>query len=366
MIGRRLVRGIAHASWLARDFFSLIRGVSRECFAGVIDFSYQHYALGDILTSQVNIACGAIEQGCAGVDLYLIINPSAPGTSVQGFITPENYRTYLDNVFPALLCLPMTRSIRLIRDPLTAGLSVLSMVASHVPMWPSLWDHLGRRMIYPMGHEIINRFHARHGYVPALSAPRGYARWARDFIRQHYRDRFLVCINTRQSRLTHVPAVTYRDAPLPEWYDFFRTVERRYAHAHFFVLGGFSEWEHTLLEFRNVTIPRTMGLTLAHELALLHASDLFLGNSSGFATMATFTRIPYVITHIEQYFAGYAGIGLNAQRYPFASQDQYLVWQREDAPLLLAYFELIYSRCRERNAPELPLTAADGTTALEP
>ncbi len=92
---------------MARDLVSLSRGVSRERFAGVIDFSYQHYALGDILTSQVNIACGAIEQGCAGVDLYFLINPSAPSASVQGFITPENYRTYLDNVFPALLCFLM-------------------------------------------------------------------------------------------------------------------------------------------------------------------------------------------------------------------------------------------------------------------
>lgn len=350
MIGRRFAKRIVHALWLMRDFVSLIRGVSRDRFAGIIDFSYQHYALGDILTTQVNLACLATEHGCTGIDLYAVISPWAPAAPTQGFITPENYVTYLDNLFPALLCSPMLRSVRLIRDPLTTGLALLPLILGRAPMWPSPSDHLRRRMVYPLAHEIINRFHARHGYVPTLAAPRGYERWAREFIRRRYPGRFLVCINPRQSRLTNMPAVTYRDAPLQEWYAFFDAVEQRHPDVHFFMLGGFSEWEHTLFSHGNVTIPRTLGLTLAHELALLHASHLFMGTSSGFATMATFTRIPYVITHIEHVFAAYVGVAVNAERYPFAGEDQYLVWRQEDAGLLLDYFERIYRPRRERPA----------------
>jgi hypothetical protein len=329
------------------DFASLIRGASREQFAGIIDFSYQHYALGDLLTSQVNLACLAIEHGCRGLDLYVIVDPAAPAAPQQTFITPENYLTHLDNVFPALLVSPMLRSIRLIRDPLTAGLSLLTLVASRVPTWPPLSAHLRRRMTYPLGHGIINRFHGRHGYVPKLEAPRGYAGWARRFIAQHYAGRFLVCINPRQSRLTPTPAVTQRDAPLEEWYDFLRTVGRRYPDVHFFMLGGFLEWEHTLLKVDNVSIPRTMGLTLAHELALLTASNLFMGTSSGFATMATFSGVPYVITSIEPFFARSAGVEPNAMRYPFAGVHQHLVWQREDARLLLHHFQRVYHASTE-------------------
>jgi len=324
------------------DLASLIRGASRGQFVGVIDFSYQHYALGDLLTSQVNLACLAVEHGCRGLDLYVIVDPAAPAARAQPFITPDNYLTHLDNVFPALLVSPLLRSIRLIRDPLTAGLSLLSLIASRVPMWPPVFDHLRRRMTYPLDHRIINRFHRAHGYVPTLGAPRGYAGWARRFIQQHYAGRFLVCINPRQSRLTHTPAVTHRDAPLAEWYEFLRVVGRRYPDVHFFMLGGFAEWEHTLLTLDNVSIPRTMGLTLAHELALLVASSLFMGTSSGFATMATFSGVPYVITYIEPLFAKYAGVEPNAARYPFAGANQYLVWRREDARLLLRYFQRIY------------------------
>jgi hypothetical protein len=333
------VRRVAHA---IADFTSLVRGASRDHFAGIIDFSYQHYALGDLLTSQVNLACLAVEHDCRGLDLYIIIDPRAPAARAQSFITPENYLTHLDNVFPALLVSPMLRSIRLIRDPLTAGLSLVSLIASRVPMWPPMFDHLRRRMTYPLDHGIINRFHRRHGYVPKLEAPRGYAGWAQRFIQQHYAGRFLVCINPRQSRLTPTPAVTERDAPLEEWYEFLRAVGCRYPDVHFFMLGGFAEWEPQLLRMDNISIPRAMGLTLAHELALLTASNLFMGTSSGFATMATFCGVPYVITSIEPFFARYAGVEPNALRYPFADVHQCLVWQREDARLLLHQFQNVY------------------------
>lgn len=346
MITRRGVKGISLVFRLTRDFLSLIRRADRRHFAGVIDFSYQHYALGDVLTSQMNMACLAVERGCSGIDLYVIVYPWAPSAPSQSFVTPANYPVHLDNLFPAFLCSPMLRSIRVIRDPLAAGLQTLSLLASRVPVWPSPWDHLRRRMTYPIAHDIINRFHARHGYVPTLSAPRGYARWAREFIGRHYPDRFLVCVNPRQSRLTSVAATTYRDASLAEWYEFFRVVERRYPEAHFFMLGGYGEWEHKLLAHENVTIPRTLGLTLAHELALLEGAHLFMGTSSGFATMATFTRVPYVITNVEHVFAPHAGISVGSERYPFATEHQHLVWAPENARLLLEQFERIYSALR--------------------
>jgi hypothetical protein len=193
-----------------------------------------------------------------------------------------------------------------------------------------------------MGHEIINRFHARKGYVPRLTAPRGYGRWARKFLEQHWPDRFVVCINPRQSRLSSIPASTYRDSSLDEWHAFMDAVAERYPDAHFLMLGGFLEWDSALARRPNVSIPRVMGLTLAHELALLCSADLFMGTSSGFTTMVTFTDVPYVITHIEHHFASFAGVEVNAPHYRFGSEHQHLVWQPENAELLMRYFETVY------------------------
>lgn len=319
-----------------RQYLTEIRSGGRERFAGLIDFSYQHYALGDALTTQVNIACLAREAGCTSIDLYLMADPVYPASPTQGFINSGNYSVHLDNLFPAFLCLPELASVRLIPDSMAAGLILSSLVASRTPRWPSFRAHLRRRMTYPMGQEIINRFHAREGYLPRLGAPKGYGRWAREFLQRQWPDRFVVCINPRQSRLSSVPATTYRDSPLHEWHAFIDAVADRYPDVHFFMLGGFVEWDSTLAHQPNVSIPRVMGL------ALLCSSDLFMGTSSGFATMATFTDVPYVITNIEHVFAVYAGVEVNAPRYPFASEHQHLVWQPEDAGLLMSHFESVY------------------------
>lgn len=325
-----------------RQFIAEIRSADRRRFAAVIDFSYQHYALGDALTTQVNVACMAREAGCDAIDLYLVADPVFPAAPAQGFINVENYVVHLDNLLPSFLCLPGLGSLRVVRDSMGAGLIWTTIVASRVPRWPSLGDHLRRRMRYPMGHEIINRFHAREGYIPKLDAPFGYGRWARDFLNQHWPGRYVVCINPRQSRLSSVPATTYRDSPLVEWHAFIDDVAARYPEVQFLMLGGFLEWDSALLRRPNVAIPRVMGLTLAHELALLKHSHLFMGTSSGFATMATFTDVPYVITNIEHYFASWAGVEPLAPHYPFGSPSQHLVWKKEDAELLLDYFERVY------------------------
>lgn len=88
-----------------RDFASQLRGADRKRFAGIVDFSYQHYALGDTLTTQVNLACLAIEHGCTGIDLYVVIDPAAPAAPAQGFITPENYSSPPGQPVPGALVL---------------------------------------------------------------------------------------------------------------------------------------------------------------------------------------------------------------------------------------------------------------------
>lgn len=331
-----------------RQFVAEVRYAGRGRFAGVIDFSYQHYALGDALTTQVNLACLAHEAGCPGIDIYLVADPDRPAAPTQPFINRDNYATTLENLLPAFLCLPQTKSLQIVRDPYGAGLLWTALVASRTPRWPALRTHLRRRMSYPLGHEIINAFHAREGYIPKLAAPRGYGAWARDFVEQHWPGRFLVCINPRQSRLSSLPSTTYRDSPLSEWHAFVETVGAAYPDAHFLMLGGFSEWDATLARRPNVSIPRLMGLTLAHELALLTESNLFMGTSSGFATMATFTDVPYLITNVEHLFAWWAGVEVEAPRYPFALPHQHLTWQQEDGATLMSLFESVYGALARR------------------
>jgi hypothetical protein len=310
---------------------------------GVFDFSYQHYALGDLLTNQINLAVIAIERGLRHVDLMVIVNPERPSARQQTFVTRSNYIAHLDNIVPVFACNPLLRSFRLVRDLQTFNFLIALHHRNRLPMWPDLKTHLKMRQDFPIDHRRINAFHARYGYIPKLSAPHGYEAWARHFHATELGGRPFVVINPRQSSLTEAPAVTYRDAPLSAWHDFIDAVATSWPQALFVMVGGFQEWEHRLLYRHNVFIPRAWGLRLAHELALLKIADVFMGTSSGFATFATFTDVAYAIVNVEHSFARPAGVRLNDRHFPFAKENQILTWRQETTEELLALFEQVYS-----------------------
>lgn len=313
-----------------------------KALLGVIDFSYQHYALGDLLTTQIDLATVAIERGLEHIDAVAFVNPGLPSARIQGFVTPENYITYFDNAAPVIACNRMLRSLRLIRDPEMFNHIVLSHHRDGGSMWPSFDTHLKMRQSYPIGHARLNAFHAQHGYLPRLCAPRGYESWASGFHQHELRGRPLVIINPRQSSLTHNPASLHRDAQLGHWHAFIDSVAARRPEVLFVAVGGYQEWEHRLLHRANVFIPRAFGLSLPHELALMTTASLFMGSSSGFATFATFTDIPYAIVNFEHRFAAHGGMTPGDRHYPFARANQIITWDRETTEELLALFEELF------------------------
>jgi hypothetical protein len=337
-----------------------------DAFLGIFDFSYQHYALGDLLTNQVNLAIMAIEQGHCQVDIIVTANPERPSARQQKFVTRANYIAHLDNIMPVFACNPLLRSLQLVRDVQTFNFLIALHHRNRMPMWPDLKTHLKMRQDFPIGHRRINAFHARHGHIPELSAPRGYEGWARHFHLTELGGRPLVIINPRQSSLTENPAVTDRDAPLSKWHAFIDAVAEKHPEALFVVVGGFQEWEHRLLYRRNVFIPRACGLRLAHELALLKIANLFMGTSSGFATFATFTDVAYAIANVEHNFAPPAEVRLDDRHYPFAKANQILTWRQETTEELLSLFNELYSDVRADRATELRTAAISDRQAAAP
>src|SRR5260370_32600654 len=91
------------------------RPANSAALLGVFDFSYQHYALGDLLTNQINLAVIAIERGLRHVDLVVMVNPDRPSARQQTFVTRSNYIAHLDNVVPVFTCNPLLRSVQLVR-----------------------------------------------------------------------------------------------------------------------------------------------------------------------------------------------------------------------------------------------------------
>lgn len=309
----------------------------------IYDFSYAPYALGDTLTWTMNLNVGAVESGADAVDEYLVIDPARPSCRLQPFIHMYNYVSIIDGLFPAFLCSPWLRSLKVIRDAGTFHLFLLRQALRRRPMWPSFLSHLNRKFDYYL-HRRIDAFYARHGYLPWLAAPRGYGAWADAFRRAHCRDRFVVAVHVRQSALSLTPVNLYRDGPLEEWLGFMSQAAERHPDVLFLILGGYAEWNRRLLRLPNVVIPRALGLGLGHELALVHRADLFMGSGSGFAVMATFSNIPYVITKIERLHAEYADVSVGDRHYRFGNENQVLYWETPTREFLLDSLEEIHAR----------------------
>jgi hypothetical protein len=312
---------------------------------GIYDFSYGPYALGDALTWTMNLNVLAAAKGCDAIDQYLVINPMKPGSRYQPFVHQHNYISIIDNLFPAFLCSPMLRSMKVIRHHPEFNLFLLREVVRRRPMWPSFFSHIRRRLDF-ISHRQINAYFREHRRLPWLAAPRGYKAWADGFRRTHCNGRFVVAVNIRQGALSLTPANLYRDSPLPEWHAFIRRTAVRYPEALFLILGGYTEWDREMYRLPNVLIPRAMGLGLGHELALLHGADLFMGSSSGFAAMATFSNKPYLITNIQHLFSFYIDVPVGARHYPFSNENQILYWDVENQDVLLEFFGELHGRLR--------------------
>ena len=62
---------------------------------GIFDFSYQHYALGDLLTNQVNLAILASERGLRHVDMLVMVNPDRPSARQGSMGCPSSVAGHL-------------------------------------------------------------------------------------------------------------------------------------------------------------------------------------------------------------------------------------------------------------------------------
>ncbi len=321
-----------------------------KVFIGIYDFSYAPYALGDAITWQVNLCVKAIENGCAKIAQYIIADPLRPSSYLQRYITENNYIEYLNNLSPVFLCCPNTVSIHFVKDKALFDLFMLKQAFRSQPSWPNIIGHLTGQLDF-ISHKSINKFYQKYKYVPRLTIPRGYENSMDAFLEKRCSNRFVVTVNIRQRRLyttsDEASSAISRDAPLDEWYKFFRIVRDKHPEVVFLILGGYSTWERELYNYENVIIPRTMGFGLAHELTLLHKSDLFLGTSSGFSAMATFSETPYIITNFEPFASKFVGLPVGTPKYPFALDNQILSWEKESAELLLNLFETTYKSIRK-------------------
>jgi len=304
---------------------------------GFIDYAYTPYALGDTFTLLVNMEVQRRLKGKDDIVQLVLADPNSPKSRLQPFINQSNFRSILIELFPAFLFSPSTSRLSFTESrPF-----FYHQLAKSALRWESIWPDLpaqARGAGDYFSHRAVNAFFRKYGYLPRLEAPEALSNSATRLLQTLFADREVVTVNLRNSKSGYFFTAPHREATLPEWEAFFLQASHSHPRVVFLIVGSFGEWNRSFLRLPNVAISRRLGLGLADELSILLQSRLFMGSSSGFSSLATFSSVPYLIANYEAGMAKYVGLRIGDTRYPFAEKSQMILWGTETSAELYEKF----------------------------
>ena len=325
-------------------------------YCGIYDFELLPYALGDVLTWNVQSALRCQEAEREQVDVFICMDRNQPASIYQrNLVVAENCDLYFSELFGAFNTHSALGNVHLFhsRDQMLDSLRTVAqrddknakVVADyqHVLTLGADENALNTYFIENVySHERLNRYVSDHGHLPLLSPSRGCEPDIAGLIKARFGGKFIVVIHPRLRRLDYGMGGehTYtRDSDFLEWYDFVRTAGEKYSGVQFVLVGRLQEKPIELLRLSNVTSLRALGLGLGHDLTLMLNADLFIGTSSGFAAMANFSKLPYFITKMNKEACAAYGIEPGSPHLPFAAPDQILVYEPETSDMLMSLLE---------------------------
>ena len=304
---------------------------------GFVDYRNFPYALGDTFTLLMNLEVLRKIKEKEDIVQLVLTNPKTPCPKEQPFINRRNFRNFLIDLFPAFLFSPNTSSLTFTESRSFFHYRLMKGALARNSMWPGVFAQARGSVDY-MSHRHINMFFLKNGYLPRLDAPERLKLSAKAALDSLFPGKSVVTVNLRNSRSSYFFTAPNREANIPEWEKFFRLAGRSHPHVVFLIVGSFSEWNRSFLDFPNVAISRRMNLGLADELSMLLQSRLFMGSSSGFSALATFSDVPYLIVNFEPRAARFVGLQIGEGRYPFAAANQSILWGQEQGDELHRQF----------------------------
>ncbi len=346
-----------------------------KTYCAIYDFELMPYALGDVLTWNVQTALRCEDLGCDRVDVHICLDDRYPASIYQSdMINADNAGLYFNELFGAFGTHPRLGTIYISRrreETLERLRAAAANDAANTEVLADYEHALANRhdndvlvayfTKYIYYHEGINAFAAKHGRIPLLRPSMGCEPDVAGLLTRRLSDKRVVVIHMRMRRLDagyHGEHTYARDSDFLEWYEFLRDAEKKYPDVQFVVMGRLQEKPLELLRLPNVMSLRTLGLGLGHELTLMLKSDLFIGTSSGFAAMANFSTVPYFITKMGRASCDAYRIDFGAPRLPFATDRQILVYEPETRELLMQLLE--------RGLADVPPRTGNRPPALDP
>lgn len=330
--------------------------MTADVFSAIYDFEFMPYALGDVLTWNVNSAICCEQLGRKQVDTFICLDERSPSSIYQrDFATAKNSGLLFNELLGAFGTHPMPGNLLFFRrrEQMLQRLRELALRDGAISRFVDEYEQtvaardkeevLVRYFTRNAhSHDGINAFFAQRGSIPRLRPSSGCEPDVQGLITKRFGGRRIVAIHMRHRRVDvgYGGEFSYhRDSDFLEWHEFLCEAASSYPDVQFVALGRLQEKPLDLFNLPNVACLRTWGLGLGHELTLMRRSDLFIGASSGFAAMAYFSEVPYFITRMTREACKAYTLEFGTERFPFGSERQVLVYEPETKELLMRLLE---------------------------
>lgn len=344
-------------------------------YCAVYDFSLLPYALGDVLTWNVQTAMRCEQAGRTVVDIYVVLDPKRPSSVYQrDLITDENYGLFFSELYGAFGTHPRLGNIHIFNNRHDAILEIEKTAENDEINTEVLADYQAalnseddeRKLVayfikYIYSHNKLNAYFTDTGNYPRLKQSLGCGPDVDALFEKVFAGKYVVVVHPRLRRLDagYGGDHTYfRDSDFLEWYDFLKQASVSRPDVQFVVVGRLPEKPIALLRLPNVMSLRTLGMGLGHELSVMLRANLFIGTSSGFAALVNFSRTPYFVTRMNKESYSAYDIEEGATRLPFAEPSQVLTAEPESAAMLNRL--LLEGLERQTRQPGIALERQDG------
>lgn len=294
----------------------------------VWDFRTAPPTIGEMLCFQAKTLMLREETGVDKIDIAWLTDPVNPARHDPGTDSPD-FHLRVARLLPLIHMNPHLGSF-LLADSLETLTSYIADNADRYFVFPSPKRIFGRELYYT---DLLNstfRFYSSHGHVPYLACHPALSRWARQLICDRIRPKLPVVIQARLGA-----DATDRNARLDEWLAFVLYCRTAHPDVHFIVIAARNEVDDRFRQCPNVTVSRDVCDTVEQDMALIEASLIYLGTTSGPNIMALVSGRPYLIYNFGTVHEALAP----GSQLPYATPLQRVIWQPETSEALRTDFD---------------------------
>lgn len=302
------------------------------------DFRTVVYSIGDLIhlieRMQIMLKIHNLEK----FDFCMICNPNNPTrTPNHQKITSGNYHYQLPLLLSVIYSSPYIGNYFIFNDNKTFE-KYLNENKDKYILCPTWKEYVNKEYAYAKTFGYIQKYFDKNKSIPLFELRNNSLREIWQFYKEKILPKFPVVVQLRNS-----DRGVKRNANLEEWLKFFNYCKKY--DIIFIIIGRKNETKNIFRYCQNVLIAKDYFESIEYHLCLAYTSFMYLGMLSGPASLVFFSNTPYIIFN---FIPAHEKVK-KGNNFNFAKKYQKLIWQKENAKIIIKEFEYLYGKLNKLN-----------------